>query len=62
MRARLIDGAAILERRGWVLLTGFDACMVTIIDIEKMAVAGVILVQNRPFDVIADDAEKYAFV
>ena len=32
------------------------------IDIEKMAVAGVIPVQNRPFDVIADDAEKYAFV
>ena len=62
VRARLIDGAAILERRGWVLLTGFDACMVTIIDIEKMAVAGVIPVQNRPFDVIADDAEKYAFV
>ena len=62
MRARLIDGAAILEGRGWVLLTGFDACVVTIADIANKAVAGVIPVQNRPFDVVVDDAEKYAYV
>ena len=62
LRARVVEGIAILEKRGWILVSGFDACILTVVDIAENAVAHIIPVQNRPFDVVVDEEEKYAYV
>ena len=62
LRARVVEGIAILEKRGWILVSGIDACILTVVDIAKNAVADIIPVQNRPFDVVVDEQEKYAYV
>lgn len=62
LRPRLVDGAAIAERRGWIMLTGYDASIVTVVDITANKPISVIPVQNRPFDIVIDEDERYAFV
>lgn len=61
-RSRMVEGIAILERRGWILVSGFDACLLFVIDIGKGEAVDMIPVQNRPFDVVADENEKLAYV
>lgn len=61
-RSRVVEGIAIAERRGWVLVSGWDACILTVVDIQARKVKKVIPVQNNPFDVVVDDQENYAYV
>lgn len=62
LTSRMVEGTAILEGRGWVLLACFDICVVAVIDIETAKVTDYIPVLDQPFDVIADADEKYAYV
>lgn len=61
-RSRIVEGIAILEKRNLILVSGYDACFLTVVDIEKKSVIETVLVDALPFDVVADDAEKFAYV
>ena len=60
--SRMVEGSAILDGRGWVLVTCFDVCVLAVIDIGTGVLTDYIPVLNQPFDVVADGAEKYAYV
>jgi DNA-binding beta-propeller fold protein YncE len=61
-RSRIVEGIAILEKRNLILVSGYDACFLIVIDIEKKSVIGTVFVDAFPFDVVADEAEKFAYV
>lgn len=61
-RSRLIEGIKILDRRGWLLVSGFDGCFLSIVDLNEQTVIDVVLVHDTPFDVVVDEDEKYAYV
>ncbi len=62
LRTRIVEGIAILDRRGWVLVAGYNACILIIVDIESGKIIGLVPVQDGPFGVAVDEAEKYAYV
>ena len=62
LRTRIVEGISILDRRGWILVSGYNACILTIVDIQSGKIIGLVPVQDGPFDVVVDDAEKYAYV
>jgi len=58
LRERGGEGIAVVEKRGWVLVSVFDAYILTVVDITENAVAHIIAVQNRSFDVVVDEAKS----
>lgn len=60
--SRMVEGIAIVDGRGWVLVACFDVCVLAVIDIKTRMVTDFIPVLDQPFDVVADEDETFAYV